>query len=82
MIAKIKIEEKETKTQYEVGVLYTQKTVGTVVLCDRNSERLRGIVIVPGDKINCWGERHFIGEYRADWLDTFTKFDGEITLTQ
>jgi len=82
MKAKIKKTEKK-QTQYEVGVLYTQKAAGTVVLCDRNNERLRGIVIVPGDKINYYsGEPHFIGEYRADWLDTFTKFDGEITLTQ
>ena len=81
MIAKIKKKEKE-KTQYEIGILYIQKTTGTVVLCDRNADRLRAIVVVPGEKENCWGESHFIGEYRADWSDTFTKFDGEIILTQ
>jgi len=81
MIAKVKKEEKK-KTEYEVGILYVQKEVGTVILCDRNDDKLRGMVIVPGDKKNLWGERHFIGEYRADWSNTFTKFDGEITLIQ
>ena len=81
MIAKIKKEEKK-KTEYEVGILYVQKEVGTVVLCDRNDDRLRGMVIIPGDKKNLWGELHFIGEYRSDWSNTFTKFDGEITLIQ
>ena len=81
MIAKIKKEENK-KTQYEIGILYIQKTSNVVVLCDRNNDILRGIVISPGDKKNSWGESHFIGEYRADWSDTFTKFDGEIELTQ
>jgi hypothetical protein len=81
MIAKVKKEEKK-KTEYEIGILYVQKELGTVILCDRNDDRLRGMVIVPGDKKNHWGERHFIGEYRADWSNTFTKFDGEITLIQ
>jgi hypothetical protein len=81
MIAKVKKEEKK-KTEYEVGILYVQKEVGTVILCDRNDDKLRGMVIVPGDKKNLWRERHFIGEYRADWSNTFTKFDGEITLIQ
>ena len=81
MIAKIKKEENK-KNQYEIGILYIQKTSNVVVLCDRNNDRLRGIVISPGDKKNSWGEFHFIGEYRADWSDTFTKFDGEITLIQ
>jgi hypothetical protein len=81
MIAKVKKEEKK-KTEYEIGILYVQKLVGTVVLCDRNDDNLRGMVIVAGDKKNLWGEFHFIGEYRADWSNTFTKFDGEITLIQ
>lgn len=81
MIAKIK-KTKEKQTQYELGILYIQKTIGTVVLCDRNDDQLRGIVIVPGNNKNCWGELHFVGEYRADWSNTFTKFDGEITLIQ
>jgi len=81
MIAKIKKEEKK-KTQYEIGVLYVQKSTGTVVLCDRNDDQLRAMVVVPGDIKNCWVENHFIGEYRADWSNTFTKFDGEITLIQ
>jgi len=81
MIAKVK-KEKNKKTEYELGILYVQKEVGTIILCDRNSDKLRGIVIVPGHKKNLWGELHFIGEYRADWSDTFTKFDGEITLIQ
>jgi hypothetical protein len=83
MKAKIKKTEKK-QTQYEVGILYIQKTSGTVVLCDRNDdEKLRGIVIVPGNMRNYYsGETHFIGEYRADWSNTFTKFDGEITLIQ
>jgi len=81
MIAKVKKEENK-KTEYELGILYVQKEVGTIILCDRNSDKLRGIVIVPGYKKNLWGELHFIGEYRADWSDTFTKFDGEITLIQ
>ena len=51
-------------------------------LCDRNDDKLRAMVVVPGDIKNCWGENHFIGEYRADWSNTFTKFDGEITLIQ
>ena len=73
---------KEKKTKYETGILYTQKTVGVVILCDRNDDQLRGMVIVPGNVRNHWGEYHFIGEYRADWVNTFTKFDGEITLIQ
>ena len=82
MIAKIK-KTKEKQTQYEIGILYIQKTVGTVVLCDRNADALRGIVILPGNMKNYYsGEPHFIGEYRADWSNTFTKFDGEITLIQ
>ena len=81
MIAKIKETEKK-KTQYEIGILYIQKATGTVVLCDRNDDKLRAMVVVPGDIKNCWGENHFIGEYRADWSNTFTKFDGEITLIQ
>jgi len=81
MIAKIKKEEKK-QTQYEIGILYVQKATSVVVLCDRNNDKLRGMVISPGDRKNCWGESHFIGEYRADWSDTFTKFDGEITLIQ
>lgn len=81
MIAKIKKTEKK-QNQYEIGILYIQKTSNVVVLCDRNNDRLRGIVISPGTMKNSWGESHFIGEYRADWSDTFTKFDGEITLIQ
>jgi len=81
MIAKIK-KTKEKKTQYEVGVLYVHKLLKTVVLCDRNDDMLRGMVISTSNKQNNWGEIHFIGEYRADWANTFTKFDGEITLIQ
>jgi hypothetical protein len=81
MIAKIK-KGKNEKTQYEIGILYIQKSVGTVVLCDRNNDRLRGMVIIPGEIKNCWCEYHFIGEYRSDWSDTFNKFDGEIILNQ
>lgn len=82
MIAKIKEPEKK-ETQYEVGILYIQKSAGTVVLCDRNDDQLRGIVIVAGNERNSIsGKHHFIGEYRADWSNTFIKFDGEITLIQ
>lgn len=73
---------KEKKTQYELGVLYTQKAAGLVVLCDRNDDFLRGIVIVAGTGCDYLGCKHFVGEYRADWANTFTKFDGEITLIQ
>lgn len=73
---------KEKKTQYEIGVLYIQKTTNTVVLCDRNDNMLRGIVIVAGIGCDYIGCKHFVGEYRADWANTFTKFDGEITLIQ
>ena len=81
MITKIK-KEKKKQTQYKIGILYIQKTSSLVVLCDRDNDRLRGIVISPGTMKNSWGESHFIGEYRADWSDTFTKFDGEIALIQ
>lgn len=81
MIVTVRKQEEE-ETQYKVGVLYIQKSAGTIVLCDRNSNRLRGIVIEPGKGYSYCGVKHFIGEYRADWHDTFVEFDGEITLTQ
>lgn len=83
MIVTVKSPKQETEeTQYKVGVLYIQKSAGTIVLCNRNSDRLRGIVIEPGIGCGWKGDKHFIGEYRADWIDTFVEFDGEITLTQ
>ena len=50
MEAKVKEQKVKKKTQYELGVLYIQKEVGLIVLCDRNDDNLRGIVIVPGNK--------------------------------
>ena len=82
MEAKVKEQRIKKKTQYELGVLYIQKEVGLIVLCDRNDDNLRGIVIVPGNKRNSWGQLHFIGEYRADWTNTFVKFEGKIELSQ
>lgn len=84
MKAKIKENKKNAteESQYKLGTLYIQKSVGTVILCDRNSDCLRGICIIPGEGIAYDGAAHFIGEYRADWACTFTKFDGTIIMTE
>lgn len=86
MKARIKEKEKETDNksyQYEIGMLYIQKSAGTVILCDRNSnESLRGICIIPGIGKDYNGNTHYIGEYRADWHSSIQKFEGEIILEQ
>ena len=84
---KSRIKEKETDIKsykYEKGVLYIQKSVGTVVLCDIDSNNvLRGMCIVPGTGKNYNGISHSIGEFRADWYHyAFEKFEGEIILEQ
>jgi len=83
-IIKEKKIKKENDLQYKVGTLYIQKTTCTVVLCDRDDDcHLRGICIIPGDgcEYGTWIS-HFIGEYRADWSNSFIKFEGEIILEE
>ena len=83
---KSRIKEKETDKnpwQYNIGMLYIQKSAGTVILCDKNcNDALRGMCIVPGIGKNYNGNSHFIGEFRADWHPSFEKFEGEIILEQ
>jgi hypothetical protein len=84
MRSKIKETDKKICSyEYEVGMLYIQKSTNTVVLSDRNSNyHLRGVCIVQGTGIDHNGNPHYIGEYRADWAHTFQKFEGEIILEQ